>query len=451
MPTITIGDAAGSYDFSALELDFKEFLSQGFNSFEYHADKHGVQTATLYQKDGDFIEMVGSFNLSGFKNHDRLKAVEQIDSFSVGHGKLVSYSMSDLDLTKADLKSDKTLAAFADAQAYKIIGNASENVLAGGLLGDQLYGNDGNDELYGGNGKDKLFGGDNNDILSGGNQNDVLNGDAGNDTLDGGDGDDSLTGGTGKNVLTGGEGDDTYYIGASDKIVEEKGKDGGFDTVVAATNIDLSKFNNVEALTLTGKGNLNGTGNDLDNTLTGNDGDNKLNGGKGADRMIGGNGDDTYFVDNAKDVVVETGKNDHDTIHATVSVNLSKLGGIDDVFLFGKADLNATGNAGKNELVGNDGDNNLWGAGGNDTLTGGAGSDTFHFVKGDKVDTITDFDASGKDHDVLDLSDYGKVKFAKLDIDKVGKDGIDIDFGHGDHVILEHVKIKDLDIHDFQF
>ena len=45
---------------------------------------------------------------------------------------------------------------------------------------------------------------------------------------------------------------------------------------------------NVENLTLTGTGNINGTGNTLNNTLTGNTGDNVLNGGAGNDTLTGG-------------------------------------------------------------------------------------------------------------------------------------------------------------------
>ena len=62
---------------------------------------------------------------------------------------------------------------------------------------------------------------------------------------------------------------------------------------------------NVENLTLTGTGDINATGNTLDNTLTGNAGNNVLDGGAGNDTMSGGAGNDTYVVDAAGDVVTE--------------------------------------------------------------------------------------------------------------------------------------------------
>jgi Ca2+-binding RTX toxin-like protein len=287
---------------------------------------------------------------------------------SVGNGDDTLYSIRDLDLDKSDLRSDKSLAAYVDAQAYTINGNSHDNVLAGGLRGDQLYGNNGDDGLYGNNGKDRLFGGGNDDILSGGDQDDWLDGGTGNDKLDGGDGNDKLTGGAGRDMLAGGEGNDTYFIDADDKITEAKGRDGGSDTAASDGSVDLNKFSNVEDLLLLGKKDWKGFGNAADNDLTGNDGANMLAGGKG-----------------------------------------------------------------------------------DDTLTGNGGTDHFIFAKGGGEDTITDFTAFGKDHDVIDLEGFGKLKFASIEFEKHGRDGLEIDFGHGDHLILEHVKFKDFDIHDFQF
>jgi Ca2+-binding RTX toxin-like protein len=71
--------------------------------------------------------------------------------------------------------------------------------------------------------------------------------------------------------------------------------------------------NNVENLTLTGSGNLNGTGNWEDNTITGNsgnnilkggDGNDSLNGGDGNDSLSGGSGDDTLIGGSGNNTIV---------------------------------------------------------------------------------------------------------------------------------------------------
>ena len=65
----------------------------------------------------------------------------------------------------------------------------------------------------------------------------------------------------------------------------------GLDTVQSSITYTLGA--EIENLTLTGNGSINGTGNALDNVLTGNSGNNTLNGGAGADTLIGGTGTDT--------------------------------------------------------------------------------------------------------------------------------------------------------------
>jgi Ca2+-binding RTX toxin-like protein len=413
MATITIGATSGNYDFDASDLSLSQLLNT-HASAEMHikTGKNGVANGTIdvdADKGGQSLEVSGGFYLNKMgKSAHVASFVHNIDSATFLHGKTTLVSMTDLGLTGSDLKSDSTFADYLDSQSYTINGNNSNNVITGAGAADKLFGN------------------------------------GGNDTLDGG---------AGKDTMTGGSGNDTYHYTVGDKIVETKGLAGGFDTIVTSTSIDLNKFDSVEAVTLQGKANVNAIGNDSANTLIGNDGANVLDGGKGADKLIGGNGDDTYVVDSAKDVVIETGKKDHDTIDATVSIDLSKLKTVEDVFLLGKGDLDATGNDSANTLVGNSGDNTLAGGKGNDTLTGGAGSDTFVFHKGDKFDTITDFDAAGKDHDILDLSGFGKIKFANLDISKAGHGDYEVDFGHGDvlHIHLDHSSIKDVDASDFQF
>jgi serralysin len=156
----------------------------------------------------------------------------------------------------------------------------------------------------------------------------------------------------------------------------------------------------VENLTLIGTGNINGTGNALNNVLIGNAGANilsgglgndTLNGGLGADTMLGGNGNDTYFVDNVGDRVFETtttassvNAGGTDLINSSISFNLDAYTGVrfvENLTLIGTGNINGTGNALNNVLIGNAGANILSGGLGNDRLFGGNDRvrDTFDF------------------------------------------------------------------------
>ena len=132
----------------------------------------------------------------------------------------------------------------------------------------------------------------------------------------------------------------------------------------------------VENLTLTGSGDINGTGNVFANVLIGNDGANRLDGGGGADTMNGGLGDDTYVVDNAGDAVLETSASGGaDTVESSVSFTLGS--NVEDLILTGANAINGTGNTLANDLTGNAAANVLNGGIGADTMAGGAGADTY--------------------------------------------------------------------------
>jgi Ca2+-binding RTX toxin-like protein len=321
--------------------------------------------------------------------------------------------------------------------------NYGNNWQDGGAGHDSLWSEDGNDTLLGGSGNDSIYAGKGDDLVDGGLGKDWLQGANGNDTyvldsvgdqiageiynwadtddvarssvtvnlvtlgegaiehafltgtlainatgndkdneLTGNAGANKLDGGIGADTMTGGKGGDTYVVNeAGDQIIEDiAGTAGGIDTVQSSTDFTLGA--NVEKLTLLASyGDIDGTGNTLNNTITGNEGANILNGAGGNDTLVGGQGSDVYIVDSLKDVVNETIANSKgggiDTVQSAVTFSLATRANIDNLTLTGAADLNGTGNTLANTILGNSGKNVLDGGAGADVLRGGAGNDVY--------------------------------------------------------------------------
>ncbi|MBO3759755.1 calcium-binding protein [Ciceribacter sp. L1K22] len=317
----------------------------------------------------------------------------------------------------------------------------------------------------------------------------VLTGSAWDETIIGHGGNDQLNGGAGADTLIGGAGNDLYIVDNSGDRVQELANQG-VDKVHSSISFSLAALGSVENLTLTGSSAINGTGNALANTITGNNaantlnggagndvlkgggGNDKLIGGTGNDTMAGGTGNDTYYVDSSRDVIQEASGQGSDKVISTVSYSIAKLGNVENISLSGSANISATGNALANTITGNSGNNKLSGGAGNDKISGGAGNDTLYGQSGnDKLsggtgtdrfvfrnsegkDRITDFDAIGSDHDILDLSAVSAItSYSDLKANHMHQVGsnvvIDITSGHS--ITLEHVSIKNLNAGDFLF
>src|SRR6202000_756020 len=120
--------------------------------------------------------------------------------------------------------------------------------------------------------------------------------------------------------LYGGKGNDTFIVDNTGDVVNENTGEGT-DLVKSSVSYTLSA--DVENLTLTGTGTIDGIGNNLNNVITGNDSGNFLEGGLGNDTLIGGKGNDSYYVEAVGDKVVEAANGGIDTINAFISFNLN--------------------------------------------------------------------------------------------------------------------------------
>ena len=210
-----------------------------------------------------------------------------------------------------------------------VLGADERDVIFGTDDAEALFGYGGPDRIEGRGGDDTIDGGLGNDILTGGAGNDAVSGKGGNDVVRGGAGNDTLKGAAARDKLSGGDGRDLLFGDAS------------HDT---------------------------------------------LSGGAGRDTLVGGAGDDVLFIEDAADMAFG-GAGLDEVRSSSTSVDLSRGGGVENVNIFGRANLNIVadpdrdvdnrliGNNGDNVIIGHGGDDTVRGNGGDDALVGGAGND----------------------------------------------------------------------------
>lgn len=228
----------------------------------------------------------------------------------------VTYTLAN-NVEQLALVGSAAISGTGNALNNQLTGNAWANGLNGGAGADTMVGGAGNDSYtvdnvgdlvteIAGEGIDTVSSSVNhalanhveslsltgNAALNGtGNALDnLLMGNTGHNTLSGGAGNDTLDGGAGNDTLLGGTGDDSYTVNVSTDVVTENASEGT-DTVNSTVAWTLG--NNVEHLTLTGSGAVNGAGNALDNRIIGNGAANTLSGAAGNDTLEGLGGNDT--------------------------------------------------------------------------------------------------------------------------------------------------------------
>jgi Ca2+-binding RTX toxin-like protein len=253
-------------------------ISIDLNAAAYFAIDHVTLTgtaalnATGNDNDNFLIGNAGANILDGHKGEDLLAGGAGNDT----------YIVDNIDDLVFENPGEGTDQVNSSAPSYTLAANV-ENLTLTGTDGNAGEGNDLANKITGNSGANLLIGHDGNDTITG---------NEGNDTLDGGSGSDSMTGGIG---------DDTYDVDSSaDKVVESSAS-GGTDEVDSSITYTLGS--NLERLTLGLTGDIDGTGNSLDNTITGGFGNNVLSGLAGNDTLTDIGGNDLFFGGDGADLL----------------------------------------------------------------------------------------------------------------------------------------------------
>ncbi len=274
-------------------------------------------------------------------------------------------------------ENSDTLQGYSDQQNLLHAGVGDDTVYAGGMNGDELYGEDGNDTLVG----------------SWANE--------------------ALDGGTGNDYLEGSAGDDTYVFGlgyGQDVIYDSnQGQSGGIDKImflsgISPTDVTAKRLSNSD-LELTFAGSSDKL--TIERYFSPYYKNSSWNAGTDSNVV-----EEFHFADNTvwdiDDIktMVRTidGTENNDVLYGYEDADTISAGAGDDTVYAGYANDVISGDAGNDALYGEDGNDQLDGGTGNDTLDGGYGDDTYVFSGAFGNDQINDYHGN----DLVQFSDLNK-------------------------------------------
>ncbi len=343
--------------FDAPKMDWLGLSDAGFNASPVFADidNDGDADAFVSERQGEIFFFLNDaqsvFLINSIGNDIQVGSVALQDTVSYASANAVKVSL-------AIATQQNTIGAGLDTltNIENLVGGNFNDDLTGNFKKNVLNGGAGNDILRGGAGNDTMIGGEGNDIFvvsevgdlvreysvegtdqinssvtyalplnvenllltgtqtingTGNDLNNIITGNSAANSLNGNDGHDTINGREGADTMAGGAGFDSYTVdNIGDTVIENF--DAGTDKISSSVTYALPL--NVENLELTGTAVINGTGNNLSNSITGNSANNLLNGSDGNDILNGGRGTNTLTGGAGNDIFRFTTPGHVDTI-----------------------------------------------------------------------------------------------------------------------------------------